>query len=251
MTGNKLRNVAVIIILFSLIFSGCQETYTLPNDANHIIAAFAKENGIPYTSYPESIITLFENNPETEDFVLNYPILSPQRQPVILTEEEKESDFPLFLQWDTRWGYLPYGSDVAAITACGPLCLSMAAYHLTTSEKYTPDRIIEFAEKNGYYSPGNGSSWTLISEGGIKLGFTVKELPLHKATLFNLLDSGIPVICVVGPGDFTTTGHFLMFTGTENGLIRLNDPNSKANSEKLWDYEAIKDQIRNLWSIEN
>lgn len=251
MANIRFRRFAVLSFLFIFLFSGCNQFDSIPDDANPVIAAFAKENNIPYSSYPESLIKLLENNPETTDFVLNYPIISPQRQQVILTEEEKQTDFPLFLQWDIRWGYLTYGSDITAITGCGPLCLSMAAFHLTGNTRHTPDRIIEFAQTNGYYSPGNGSSWTLISEGGKQLGFNVNELPLDKALLFNRLNSGIPVICVVGPGDFTTTGHFLLFTGVEDGLIKINDPNSKANSDKLWDYDAIKGQIKNIWSIEN
>jgi hypothetical protein len=65
------------------------------------------------------------------------------------------------------------------------------------------------------------------------------------------VEADIPVIIVVGPGDFTTSGHFLVVTGYENGKFRLNDPNSRANSQKLWAYDDIKDQIRNLWSIQN
>jgi hypothetical protein len=37
--------------------------------------------------------------------------------------------------------------------------------------------------------------------------------------------------------------------GYENGMIRVNDPNSIANSQKLWSYEQIEGQIRNLWVI--
>ena len=37
--------------------------------------------------------------------------------------------------------------------------------------------------------------------------------------------------------------------GTENGMIRVNDPNSRENSAKLWSYEEIESQIRNLWVI--
>ena len=55
----------------------------------------------------------------------------------------------------------------------------------------------------------------------------------------------------MGPGDFTTTGHFIVLSGCEDGLIKINDPNSYANSEKLWSYEEIADQIRNLWVIRN
>ena len=67
--------------------------------------------------------------------------------------------------------------------------------------------------------------------------------------IFDNLEAGYPVICVMGPGDFTTTGHFIVMTGIENGMIRINDPNSNANSQKLWNYDNIENQIRILWSI--
>ena len=51
------------------------------------------------------------------------------------------------------------------------------------------------------------------------------------------------------PGDFTTSGHFIVLTGVENGKIRVNDPNSKVNSEKLWDYDRLESQINNLWAF--
>ena len=63
------------------------------------------------------------------------------------------------------------------------------------------------------------------------------------------LNAGSPVICVMGPGDFTDSGHYIVITGTVDGKLQINDPNSRANSGKLWEYEAIKGQIRNLWSI--
>ena len=55
----------------------------------------------------------------------------------------------------------------------------------------------------------------------------------------------------MGPGDFTSTGHFIVLTGYKDGKISVNDPNSHKNSEKLWSYEDIKDQIMNLWVIRN
>lgn len=239
----------VLVVICS--FASCSLFTDIPADANPKIAAFALEHKIPYSAYPETLIKLLESNPETEEFVLNYPLLSQKEQIIDLTEYKNQNVVPLFLQWDTRWGYLTYGSDMAAITGCGPVCLSMAAFYLTGDEQYSPDKMIEFAASNGYYSQGNGSSWTLISEGAEKLGFDVTELPLDKGTLFYRLSEGEPVICVMGPGDFTASGHFLVMTGIEDGKIKINDPNSKENSAKLWEYEQIKSQIKNLWSIKN
>lgn len=53
----------------------------------------------------------------------------------------------------------------------------------------------------------------------------------------------------MGPGDFTTEGHFLVLTGVdENGEILLHDPNSKKRSHQSWNLERLMKQIRNLWT---
>ncbi|MCD8152609.1 MAG: C39 family peptidase [Clostridiales bacterium] len=37
----------------------------------------------------------------------------------------------------------------------------------------------------------------------------------------------------MGPGDFTTGGHFIVLTGIDSdGNVIVNDPNSRINSEK-------------------
>ncbi|MGN1080943.1 MAG: C39 family peptidase [Acutalibacteraceae bacterium] len=75
----------------------------------------------------------------------------------------------------------------------------------------------------------------------------ITEIPLDKNRIIKNLEAGNPIICVVGPGDFTSTGHFIVMTGCSDGKIKINDPNSMIRSQKLWDFEEIKDQIRNLW----
>lgn len=212
----------------------------------HIVKAYAETMGISYGEYPLSLIALFERNPETEGFVLNYPF-----------RREMEPDFdridretvPLFLQWDPVWGYEKYGSDILAITGCGPTCLAMAGYYLTGDQNMTPDKIAKFAQRGGYYAEGYGSSWTLISQGGVELGLTVTELPLVKGKIDDALSAGNPVILALGPGDFTTTGHYILLAALEEEGYRVNDPNSRVNSQRLWTYEELEGQIRNIWSI--
>ena len=196
---------------------------------------------------PNSLLELMERNPETEEFVRNYP--NRREEKINMRDFDRSKGVPLMLQWDTRWGYLHYGSDMVAITGCGPVCLAMAGYYVTGDSKFSPDKMVEFAAENGYYSKGNGSSWTLISEGGVKLGLDVVEIPLVKQKILDYLKDGNPIICAMGPGDFTTAGHYIVLAGEEDGLIRVNDPNSIANSEKLWAFEDIESQFRNLWVI--
>ena len=212
------------------------------------VKAYAEEKGIFYSEYPQSLIDLLERNPETEDFVLNYPF----REEMALEafSYDRSEGVPLMMQWDVRWGYEKYGSNVVGITGCGPVCLAMAGYYVTGDDSFNPANMVEFAKQNGYYSSGNGSSWTLISEGGPKLGLQVTEIPLVKKKILDHLEAGNPIICAMGKGDFTTSGHYIVLVGTEDGLIRVNDPNSYRNSEKLWSYEEMESQFRNLWAIE-
>lgn len=220
------------------------------SDARKTVKAFARLNGLTVNDYPESLIELLERNPETKDFVLSYPLEKDEKHFVDLSESEESKAVPLFLQWDKRWGYKEYGSDVAGLTACGPVCLSMCAYYLTGDEQMSPDKMIDFAIENNYYVKGSGSLWTLISEGGEKLGLEVEELPLDKNKIVANLEKGNPVICVMGKGHFTSTGHFIVLTGVdENGNFTVNDPNSISNSSKRWSYETISGEIKNLWAV--
>ena len=210
------------------------------------VKSFADENDLHFAQYPESLIELLERNPETEDFVLQYPLRENQ-EPDLSGYNRKT--VPLFLQWDPMWGYERYGSDFLAVTGCGPTCLAMAGYYLTGSKNMNPRDIAVFAEDNGYYASGYGSSWTLISEGSTKLGLKAAELPLVKKKMTDALEAGHPVILAMGAGDFTTTGHYIVLIGLENGFFKVNDPNSRENSRKLWSYEQLEGQIRNIWEI--
>lgn len=216
-------------------------------EAEKQVKAYAEEMGISYGRYPQRLIDLLERNPETEDFVLGYPFHEAQAYDLTGVSREK---VPLFLQWDSRWGYSQYGSDCIGVTGCGPTCLAMAGYYLTGREVFDPAAVASFAEQGGYYAPGYGSSWTLISEGAGKLGLKATELPLVKKKLVTALEEGKPVILAMGPGDFTTTGHYIVLTGWEEDAFRVNDPNSVKNSQRRWTYEELETQIRNIWAIE-
>ena len=217
-----------------------------PTQAEQQVHAWAEEMGISYGRYPRDLIELLENNPETEAFVRQYPFR--QETATDITGLDRTA-VPLFLQWDPAWGYGRYGSSYLAVTGCGPTCLAMAGYYLTGDPSMTPDRIADFAEENGYYEPGYGSSWTLISEGAQKLGLTATELPLVKKKMVDAVENGNPVILAMGEGDFTSSGHYIVLTDVEEGGFRVNDPNSRIRSERLWSYEQLEGQIRNIWAI--
>ena len=125
----------------------------------------------------------------------------------------------------------------------------MVVSGLTGDASVTPYVVAEYADDNGYYVQGTGSKWSLISEGCQNFGVAAEELPLSQNVVYDALEAGRPIICSVRPGDFTTTGHFIVLVGVEDGKIRVNDSNSRERSQKLWDYQTLERQIDNLWAF--
>ena len=189
---------------------------------------------------------LVKNNPETAGFVRDYPEKK-DNPPAETVGEVTQGTIPHLLQWDERWGYQIYGDNMIAVNGCGPTVISMVASGLTGDNTITPYKVAQFSAENGYYEGDAGTSWSLMTEGSLQFGVYGEEMGLDQDAVFSSLENGYPIICSMRPGDFTTTGHFIVLVGVEDGKIRVNDPNSVERSEKLWDYETLEYQINNLW----
>jgi hypothetical protein len=207
----------------------------------------AERQAITDDDIPTELLELREKNPETADFVAQYSALHDLHPTIDLTEEAASATVPLLLQWDTRWGYETYGSGMIAYTGCGPTCLSMVVLYLTGDTEATPLAIARYAEEAGYYVYGQGTAWSLMSDGCQHFGISSRDLDLNEQKMKAALDEGHPIICSVRPGDFTDTGHYIVLTGYDEDGFRVNDPNSVVRSSQSWTYERLEGQIRNLW----
>lgn len=196
--------------------------------------------------YPKTMLEALEKNPEIQDFVKNYPDSEPVVQGGI-SDEEKAAEHPLFLQWDVRWGYVSYGDDNIGLSGCGPACLSMVIFSLTRNESATPDAIAGYSMNMGYYEYGAGTSWNLMTDAAAQYGVMAEGLALSEGIMKEHLDNGHMIICSMGPGDFTTTGHFIVIYGYDQDGFLVNDPYSRIRSNKTWDYDTISGQIRGMW----
>lgn len=198
--------------------------------------------------YPEDLLSMLSRNLDMLDFVLEYP----EKQGQVFADsigEVEVGEIPLLLQYDQRWGYGDYGASSVVVSGCGPACLSMVAAGLTGDGTITPYAVAQYADQEGYYVFGAGTAWSLMSRGASHFGVEGEELPLMKSKMESALREGRPIICVVGPGDFTTSGHFIVITGMKDGQFTVNDPNSTERSGMLWDYETLEPQISNLWAF--
>lgn len=157
---------------------------------------------------------------------------------------------PFLYQTDPSWSSAPYaGADVES-SGCGPTSLTMVYVALTGNTDYDPESMAAFSEAGGYVE-GGLTAWRLMSEGAAELGLASREVPADASRLESELRAGHPVICSVGPGDFTDEGHFIVLAGLDDeGRLVVHDPNSPANSAQTWDLDRVLGQCRNLWAFE-
>lgn len=201
-----------------------------------------------YRNYPEQLLEALANNPEMADFAAHYLENKGKVMGGGLTESEKEQEYPLFLQWDPRWGYTSYGDNsVVGLSGCGPTALSMVLYYLTGNEALTPDVIAEYSMREGYYISGTGTAWLLLEDVPPLYGVSVDQPEKNELVMKQALDRGELIICSMSPGNFTIGGHFVVVYGyTDEGFL-LNDPNCVARSHQAWSYSEIGGQIKHIW----
>ena len=199
--------------------------------------------------YPIELILSGAGNPEMADFLFGF-LQSDGTTSGSLTEAELAEDFPLFLQYDPRWGYLPYGSGGnVGSSGCGPTCLAMAVVSLTNNSECTPGVVAQFSLDNGYYLDGIGTKWTLLTNYPKQHGLTSYQLSWTEENMKNELDKGRVLICSVRPGNFTSSGHFILIYGYDEKGFKINDPKCVYRSRLPWTYDQVQPDIKAMWSI--
>ena len=227
--------VVCVVLVTGIVFAGRAIPYA------RAYLSVLQSDGV----YKDDLLSLLQDNPETLQFVLDYE--EKQNLPSAETVGDVSLDtVPLFLQWDERWGYHIYGGNLLAVTGCGPTCLSMVAVYLTQNISLTPSYIADMAESNGYFVEGVGTDWSMMTQGAALLGISGQQITI--SDVYPVLEQGGVIIASVGPGHFTKGGHFIVLAGLHDGGIVINDPNSKSNSERVWQLDEFSDEIMSLWA---
>lgn len=201
--------------------------------------------------YPQKLLIHLANNPEMLSFVAEYDVLSTESTRESLTEEELAEEYPLFLQWDKRWGAHSYGDGSnIAVSGCGPTALAMAIVALTSNAAATPAKVADFAMSEGYYMYGTGTMWSLMTDGAASYGLDSEQIgDVNEQAIEACLDAGGLVICSMRAGDFTTAGHFILIYGYDAQGFSVNDPFCVYRSTKQWMYEDLEGQIKAAWTV--
>lgn len=194
--------------------------------------------------------------PERPQYAVHPELLEPPPEPAepAVTEFIEENGRSIltgttpvvyFNQGDPAWRDKPFGTDYIGKYACGPTVMAMAVATLTDTET-DPAKMSVWAYDNGYWCQGSGS-YPSIVEGASK-AFGVRCRPskdCDQKILRSHLNGGGLAVALVGPGHFTTSGHFILLHGTApGGKVLAADPNSRENSLALWDPQVILDEAR-------
>ena len=142
----------------------------------------------------------------------------------------------------------PYGSEtIIAVSGCGPTALSMVISGLLQDASITPAVVADYASSNGYLDENLDTKWELMTNGVEHFGISGSILGLDENAMINVLSVGCPIICSMGPGIFTTTGHFIVLTGYQDGAFTVHDPASKVRTSQTYTFQEISGQIKNMW----
>lgn len=200
--------------------------------------------------YSQSIHTQVKRTPAFMEFVLrmhdaNLMLDAQALDNVYLAH----SHLPYFIQWDQRWALEPYAAETIAEAGCGPTCLAMVHHGLYKQEASNPLSMAKWASEEGYAADNNGSFWALMDEGAEKLEMRVDVLANTEAEVIAALTEKKVLITILGPGHFTSSGHFIVLDGINaQNEIRILDPFSYENSLRTWTYQELEQQMRKIWA---
>ena len=183
-----------------------------------------------------------ESNPATSHIV----VLLPGFTPMEAKNRLPSPDITMFLQkrlWSLPQHFLKIIHKVHLLYV--PL---LVIYSLTRNTEATPPVLAQKSMNEGYYVDGIGTSWKFMREAALDYGVIASQFDmLGEQEMADRLKDGNLIICAMGPGDFTNSGHFIVIYDYSRKKFSVNDPFSYTNSSKKWEYTTLISQCQQIW----
>ncbi|MCC8122362.1 MAG: C39 family peptidase [Oscillospiraceae bacterium] len=165
-----------------------------------------------------------------------------------------------YLQTDSRWAANDYSASGESTTikasGCGPTCAAMILATLIDAG-ITPADTCAWALKKGYKAVGQGTYYSYFKPQGAAYGLTWTQL--NGSNLCNMtaanaktyhdqalaaVQGGDLVICCMGPGNWTSGGHFILWWKYADGYVYINDPASTASAREKNTLALLQSQVK-------
>lgn len=126
-----------------------------------------------------------------------------------------------------------YGKATISSHGCGPTSLSIVASSILNKQITPIETTSKVCKANGCTS--SGSRYTALVNVGKDYGLKVTTTANNQEVINALSTNNSLVIVLMGPGTFTSGGHFIVLTGANtNGQVSVADPASRKRTEKKW-----------------
>lgn len=167
-----------------------------------------------------------------------------------------------YLQTDTRWKNYNYSANREKKTigsaGCGPTAAAMVIATLK-NKNVTPVTTAEWSMSHGYKALNQGTFYTYFIPQFAVYGIECKRIntsnlygksssTAHTEALA-ALKNGNWVIACMGKGNWTSSGHFILLYGYENGYVYINDPASTKATRIKNTWALFAKQVKYMWSI--
>lgn len=163
-------------------------------------------------------------------------------------DQWKQGEMPYLYQIDAQWSHEIYSGGRLRHQGCGPTALAMVYVELTGNTDMDPAAMAEFSTKNGYSTDQDGTSWSIMTDGAAMLGLEGTQINPNETKVRAALEAGRPVIFLMSPGHFTSSGHFIAVEKLdENGKAVVHDSNSWVRSNKTWDLSTVCSEATTAW----
>ena len=168
----------------------------------------------------------------------------------------------LYMQTDPRWADKDYSAQGEKTTigksGCGPTCAAMLVETLT-GKTFTPADACAWALSHGYKAVNQGTYYSYFVPQFQQYGIACKRLngvslygspssSVHTEA-FDLLKQGYYLIACMGPGTWTSGGHYIV-VWWEDGWVRINDPASQATARVKGNLATFKKEVKYYWAID-
>lgn len=167
-----------------------------------------------------------------------------------------------YLQTDPRWKSKPYRVPGESATiggsGCGPTAAAMVIATLQDAS-VTPVETCAWSVQHGYKALKQGTYYSYFKPQLAAYGIDCRQLlssriinqPNHAihAQVKDYLAQGYYVIALMGPGTWTSSGHFVLLWGWDD-KVRINDPASTQSKRLNGDPATFRAEVRCYWLID-
>lgn len=168
-----------------------------------------------------------------------------------------------YKQHDSKWGGLPYAVDGEKSTiksaGCGPTAMADVLAAIV-SPYIDPLTTASWARMKGYKVYKSGTSYSFPV--AIGKAFGVKVIRLNTKSIYKdayspyhdmvkkEIDKGNWIIACMGPGLWTSSGHYITVYGLENDKVYINDPASAKSTRSCAPWSTFISQVKYYWVVE-